>query len=184
MTPLIWLGILAAIAVIAVLLVKRRKDAATVPPLVDLAAHNLQIVVDENTDLLVAGHDRQHRYSWIDREKFLQSYAESWGRVRLNFTPLAFDNETLAFTPEERLKLKQQVILFAMHKYTNRLRPVRISRFWDIQTPLIRGLIMSAAEAKYGAKSEKAIALAAHTLDMSGRRFKSRRKRDEEYFNM
>ncbi len=143
---------------------------------------NLQIS-EENGDLRVLAGGQSYLMKRIRREDFLKQYREAWDRVRLNFTPLVMNNETIEFTASEQLNLGQRIVLYWLYVYNvnNRRFKFLWCRMSDSQT---RWDVLKAAEAKYGSKSEKAIALAAHTLNMSIKKFGAWMKRYEEFVNM
>jgi len=144
-------------------------------------AHNLQIT-EESGDLRVLAGGQSYLMKRINREAFLKQYREAWDRARLNFVPLLADNEALEFTPPERLRLRQRIILHWLYAYNANSRRFRLL-WWRMGDSQTRWEVLKAAEARYGSKSGRAIALAAHTLNMSARKFGAWMKRYEEFVN-
>ena len=117
----------------------------------------------------------------IRREAFLQQYREAWNRARLNFEPIVIGDETVEFAPSEQLNLRQKIALSWIYVYNANDRRFKFL-FWSTGSDNRRD-VLRAAEAKYGAKSEKAITLAAHILNISANKFKAWIKSDEEFLN-
>jgi len=147
---------------------------------IDWDAHNLQ-TSEEGGDLRVLAGGHNYLNKGIRREAFLQQYREAWNRVRLNFEPLVIGDETVAFTPGEQLYLRQKIVLSWIYAYNVNGRRFKFL-FWSMGSDNRRD-VLRAAEAKYGAKTEKAITLAAHTLNMNDNKFKAWLKSDEEFLS-
>jgi hypothetical protein len=139
-------------------------------------------ITEENGDLRILAGGHSYLMKSFTREDFLKQYGEAWDRVRLNFAPLVTHNKTIEFTPPEQLRLRQRIVLYWLYVYS-----VNNGRFkflwWRMSDSQARRDVLSAAEAKYGSNSERAIAIAAHTLNMSIKKFGAWMKRDEEFLN-
>jgi hypothetical protein len=174
----IWFGI-CMILFVALLIAKSRRRGPHED--IDWKAQNLQIT-EENGDLRVLAGGHSYLIKGIRREGFLRQYQEAWNRIRLNLEPPEEGYEIMGFTPAEQLSLRQKIALFWLYVYNVNDRRFKFL-WWSMSDSQTRTEVLQAAEAKYGTKSEKAIGLAAHTLNMSKKRFKRWMKRDEEFAN-
>ncbi len=138
--------------------------------------------MEENGDLRVLAGDHSYLMKRISREDFLKQYREAWNRVRLKFAPLVTHNETIEFTPPEQLSLRQRIVLYWLYIYNVNNRRFKFL-WWRMSDSQARRDVLRAAEVKYGSNSERAIAIAAHTLNMSVKKFGAWMKRDEEFLN-
>ena len=136
----------------------------------------------ENDDLRVLAGGHSYLMKRIGQEDFLKQYREAWNRARLNFAPLVTHTETIEFLPPEQLSLTQRIVLYWLYVYNVNNRRFKFL-WWSMRDSQSRRDVLRAAEDKYGSKSDRAIALAAHTLNMSVKRFGAWMKRDEEFLN-
>lgn len=111
----------------------------------------------------------------------MRLYREAWSRVCLNFEPAAVGGDRVEFSPAERLDLRRRITLSWVYGYNVNGRHLKFLH-WSVDNENRIG-VLRAAEAKYGAKSEKAIALAAHTLNMSTEKFEAWLKSHEEFLS-
>ena len=174
-----WLGSIVVIVLIFLILKSRRGHTNES---IDWESHNLQIS-EENDDLRVSAGGHSYLNKRVKREDFLEQYSEAWNRVRLNFDPLVTHSERVELTSLEQLTLRQRIVLYWLYVYNANDRRFKFL-WWSMSDSQSRRDVLEAAEAKYGSRSEQAIALAAHTLNMSMKKFRVWMKRDQEFLNM
>jgi len=148
---------------------------------IDLESHKLQIS-EEGDKLRVLAGGRSYLFATNQREEFLKLYCEAWGKVELDPSSFSVDGDEVGLTDAVFFSLRQRIalnwvyVLLVGHRHTRSL-------FWRLGTPTIRGDVLKAAESMFGTRSEKAIAVAAHTLKMDIETFKKRLKGDQEFYD-
>jgi len=176
---LVWFGLLTAVFVLILLMVKSRAKYPREE--IDWEAHNLQIT-EEDGKLRVLTGGQSYLFNMTRQDDFQRLYREAWNKVRLNAEPVIADGERVEFTSAEFLNVRQRIALDWMYVYVANNRHFKFL-FWSMSDSETRRSVLRAAEAKYGSQSEKAIALAAHTLNMDTKKFKAWLKRYEERVN-
>jgi hypothetical protein len=139
-------------------------------------------LVKEGRRLKVILGERSVLFADVNPEPFLHDYRESLPAIRLKFEPTIINGDKVEFTPMERKELRQEITLHWMRFYICTHQPVLITQN-DLAHPQTWAIVVRKAEEKYGAKSERAVGLAAHTVGVSASEFERWLRVEEDRVN-
>jgi hypothetical protein len=138
----------------------------------------------EGKHLRVVIGDQSMLFTGSSPEQFAQHYRSALEAIALEFESTLHDGRILEFSPREQDELRRDIALHWIRYYLSTRQQVQI-RPKDLQHPQTWTIVLQKAEARYGSRSEDAIALAAHTVGSYIQQFATwRRVEDDRIANM
>ena len=128
--------------------------------------------------------DRSMLFAAASPEQFVRDYRASFDVIELACGGVAHGGRMLQFLPAERDELRRDIALHWIRYYLSTNQQVQIQPK-DLNHPQTWAIVLQKAEAKYGSRSEDAMALAAHTVGADLHEFaRWRRVEDDRVANM
>ena len=126
-----------------------------------------------------AGGWDMHPFNMSSKAEFVRLYNGSLKAVDFDFAPATHGGQSLAFSAEERERLRIKVCLHWMYFYNLNKLPVRITKK-DLDHPQTRQIVHRFAGKKFGFESDQAVALAAKVCGHGAEEFKGWLERDKQ----
>jgi hypothetical protein len=117
-------------------------------------------------------------------ERFVQDYRSAFQSIELEFRPALNNGRMIEFSPSEQDEIRRDIALHWIRYCLSTRQEVQVRPRY-LHHPQTWEIVLRTGEAKYGSRSEDAMALAAHTVGEDLESFQRwRRVEDDRAANM